>query len=75
MREVVLTLERETEFDVVILSLQFLAGVTESRSCGSTHCPGNWATQLPFRISPVYDPLANFDLLFERGTLARSLCS
>jgi hypothetical protein len=30
MREVVLTLERETEFDVVILSLQFLAGVTES---------------------------------------------
>jgi hypothetical protein len=29
MREVVLTLERETEFDVVILSLQFLAGVTD----------------------------------------------
>jgi hypothetical protein len=71
MREVVLTLERETEFDVVILSLQFLAGVTESDRVAQL-IARELGNKLPLEKTSV-DSLENFHLLFERKTLAKPL--
>jgi hypothetical protein len=71
MREVVLTLERETEFDVVILSLQFLAGVTESDRVAQL-IARELGNKLPLEKTSV-DSLENFHLLFKRKTLAKPL--
>jgi hypothetical protein len=70
MREVFLTLEQETDFDVVILSLQFLSSVTD----------GNRVAQQIARelievlnLEITIDNLDDFHLLFKRGTLTKPL--
>jgi hypothetical protein len=62
MREVVLTLERETEFDVVILSLQFLAGVTDVDRVVQLIAE-KLIKQLNLNLT--INTLANFEQLFE----------
>jgi hypothetical protein len=70
MREVVLTLERETEFDVVILSLQFLAGVTDVDRVVQLIAE-KLIKQLNLNLT--INTLANFEQLFERGILTKPL--
>ena len=71
MREVFLKLQQETQFDVVILGLQFLDGVTDVNRVAQL-----FARELMKKLNldeiPV-ETLEDLSLLFERGTLSKPL--
>jgi hypothetical protein len=70
MREVFLKLEQETDFDVVILSLQFLSSVTDSNRVAQLIARKlNQELNLDINI----DNLDDFDRFFERGNLTKPL--
>jgi hypothetical protein len=71
MREAVLTLKRETLFDVVILSLQFLEEVTDVNRVAK-----DLAQELMEKLgleNQAINTLEDFHLLFKRGTLSKPL--
>ncbi len=72
MREVFLTLAAETDFDVVILSLQFLSEVTDSNRVAQL-IARKLIKELNLENAITIDSLDDFDQLFERETLTKPL--
>jgi len=70
MREAFLKLQQEKQFDVVILSLQFLCNVTDVDRVAQL-IARELIKKLNLEIS--IDSLEDFHLLFERGTLRKPL--
>jgi len=71
MREVVLTLQQESEFDVIILSLQYLSNVTDV-NCVAQHIAQELMESLGLE-KPTINTLEDFHLLFKRETLNKPL--
>ncbi|OQY56277.1 MAG: hypothetical protein DRR08_02540 [Candidatus Parabeggiatoa sp. nov. 2] len=72
MREVALTLKRETQFDVIILSLQYLSEVTDVNRVAQ-RIALKLLKQLNLENSLTIDTLDDFERLFERGILTKPL--
>ncbi|MEN8218979.1 MAG: AAA-like domain-containing protein [Pseudomonadota bacterium] len=72
MREVFLTLEQETQFDVVILSLQFLTEVTDSNRVAQL-IARKLIEELNLDKNLSINSLDDFDQLFERSILTKPL--
>jgi hypothetical protein len=72
MREVFLTLEQETQFDVVILSLQFLTEVTDSNRVAQL-IARKLIEELNLDKNLSINSLDDFDQLFERKILTKPL--
>jgi len=72
MREVFLTLARENDFDVVILSLQFLSEVKDSNRVVQL-IARKLLKELNLEKAITIDSLDDFDQLFEPGTLTKPL--
>jgi len=72
MREVALTLKKETQFDVVFLSLQYLNEVTDVNLVAQQFAR-KLLKQLNLEKELTIDTLDDFERLFERGTLKKPL--
>ncbi len=72
MREVVLTLKRESQFDVIILPLQHLYNITDVNQVAQI-LARKLIKQLNLKKELTINTLDDFEQMFERGTLNKPL--
>ncbi|TGO03235.1 hypothetical protein PN36_10655 [Candidatus Thiomargarita nelsonii] len=72
MQEVVFSIQQESQFDVVILSLQYLSDVTDVNRVAQL-IARKLIKQLNLEKELTIDSLDDFERLFERGTLNKPL--